>query len=288
MNIIDPHVHLFDLLQGDYHWLKPEKAPFWQDKSLIYQSFNESHLELKAPLNLAGFVHIEAGFDNNHPWREIAWLEQVVTLPFRSVAFLDITKDTESFEHDIAALSHHSSITGIRYILDEQAHALLTTPQVIRNLERIADMSWLFELHVEVIDKETVHAISQLCGESHLPDMVINHAGFPPDIAESGLWQQWCGHIKQLSQFEHISIKASGWEMSDRHYGWPWVASCLRVLINSFGIERVMFASNFPLTLFSHPYHQYWQGLTVQSALDNEQLTALCFSNANRVYKLGL
>ena len=29
---------------------------------------------------LKGIVHIEAGFDNSAPWREIEWLEQTVDL----------------------------------------------------------------------------------------------------------------------------------------------------------------------------------------------------------------
>ena len=89
MKIIDPHVHLFDIAQGDYHWLKPDNSPFWSDKALINKTCVEGDLafifetDLKSEpvfsseleLVLASFVHIEAGFDNKRPWRELNNLE---------------------------------------------------------------------------------------------------------------------------------------------------------------------------------------------------------------------
>lgn len=288
MKIIDPHVHLFDLQLGHYHWLKPDHPPCWDDKSVIYQSFDQHNLQLAQPHTLAGFVHIEAGFNNEFPWHEITWLEKNVTLPFSSIAYLDITKSTTEFEHDFQQLCQHKSVVGCRYILDEQAGKLLTSPQVIRNLERIADKSWLFELHIDAKDATTIHHVCQLSGESHLPDMVINHAGFPPNIDNTQQWQLWHQHIKQLAQFDHLYIKASGWEMTNREYDWAWVESSLHLLLDEFGDDRVMLASNFPLTLFSHPYSQYWHSLINDIALKPETLTKLCFTNANKLYRLKL
>ena len=68
---IDPHVHLFALQEGDYHWLKPNNPPFWPDKDVIAKSTYEHHLRRASKGKLTGFVHIEAGFDNERPWREI-------------------------------------------------------------------------------------------------------------------------------------------------------------------------------------------------------------------------
>ena len=73
MKIIDPHLHLFDLSQGEYSWLKPECPPFWPDKSLVAKNFSEHDLRLNESLKLTGFVHIDAGFNNQQPRREIAW-----------------------------------------------------------------------------------------------------------------------------------------------------------------------------------------------------------------------
>ena len=125
MNIIDPHLHLFDLNKGQYHWLKAENPPFWPDKSVIAKNFREQNLKLAPPLNLAGFVHIEAGFDNQQPWREIAWLEQNCQSNFRSVASLDITLMPEIFSQQLDKLLAYKSVVGIRHILDDEALSIL-------------------------------------------------------------------------------------------------------------------------------------------------------------------
>ena len=44
MEIIDPHLHLFDLEQGNYDWLKPENPPAWPDKDQIRKNYSESDL----------------------------------------------------------------------------------------------------------------------------------------------------------------------------------------------------------------------------------------------------
>ena len=94
MKIIDPHLHLFALELGHYHWLKAENPPFWPDKQHIYKSFDETDLMLTAPYSLAGFIHIEAGFDNEQPWRELAALEQSCNKPFRAIANIDLTSSS--------------------------------------------------------------------------------------------------------------------------------------------------------------------------------------------------
>ncbi len=76
ITVVDPHVHLIALADGEYGWLQPSNPPFWPDKSIIARSFSPADLTLSAPLALHAFVHVEAGFDNAHPHREVAYLEQ--------------------------------------------------------------------------------------------------------------------------------------------------------------------------------------------------------------------
>ena len=156
--IIDPHLHLFNLPQGNYAWLKPQNPPFWLDKHLINKSFHESDVLLTMPKQLAGFVHIEAGFDNQQPWREIDWLEHHCTLPFKSVAFADITATT--FAAHIVQLKQRKSVVGIRYILDEQAEQILSSILTHQHFELLAEMQFSFDAQLSLTDDR---AIKQLC-----------------------------------------------------------------------------------------------------------------------------
>ncbi|WP_286266196.1 amidohydrolase family protein [Thalassotalea atypica] len=288
MNIIDPHIHLFNLSKGNYDWLKPCNEPLWPDKNVINKSFDEKDIVLSKPLNLAGFVHIEAGFDNQQPWREIQWLESHCSLPFRCIAFIDITLATKEFDHQLSKLSQYKSVVGCRYILDAQADRLLKHHQVIRNLEVLKELDWLFELHVSLNDLNTLHHIVNFCTEIYTPRMVVNHAGFPPKIRDIDAWHTWRHHIEQLAQFDHLAIKCSGWEMTDRQYDFNWVSASVNQVIKHFGTKRTMLAGNFPLTLFNQSYQSLWQGYTQQINLSNEALDDVCYQTAKNWYQLPL
>lgn len=281
IKIIDAHLHLFNLEQGDYQWLKPENQPFWPDKSLIANSFSEQDLTLTAPLALAGFVHIEAGFDNQQPWREIAWLESSCNLPFRSIAMLDITLSNELFLQQLDKLTVHQSVVGIRYILDDDALDILSNNNSHKNLESLATNKLSFELQMPLDDSQAVDCLIAILKVIPSLKVCINHAGSPA-INEQG-YSCWLANIKRLAMFEHVFIKCSGYEMTDRDYSLGWQHKVINHCIESFGIERVMLASNFPLNLFRTNYQNTWLN-NIKLPYDTEQLQQICFSNAQRFY----
>ena len=89
-DIVDPHLHLWQLGAGQYHWLQAGNAPDWPDKAILQKDYTVADLVLAPPFRLAGLVHIEAGFDNHAPARELHWLaQQKIAVPHRAVAFLN-------------------------------------------------------------------------------------------------------------------------------------------------------------------------------------------------------
>ena len=138
MQMIDPHLHLFNLHLGTYSWLREENPPNWPDKSRIHRDFSESDLSLGAGLRLAGYVHVEAGFDNQASWREVDWLEQEASLPLRSVGHLDITLPTAKFAESLKQLIQRESIVGVRHIFDDVVSELTQHPNTDPNLAQLA------------------------------------------------------------------------------------------------------------------------------------------------------
>ncbi|AZQ85355.1 amidohydrolase [Colwellia sp. Arc7-635] len=256
VNIIDPHLHLFDLSQGDYSWLKPECPPFWSDKNVIAKSFSEQNLTLSAPLALAGFVHIEAGFDNEQPWREIAWLENTCHLPFRSIALLDITLSKALFLQQLKTLIAYKSVVGVRYILDDDALNILTDKNSQNNLATLAANNLSFELQMPLHDTNAIDCLLAML--SAIPDLMlcINHAGSPlMDSVNYTLWQE---NLKRIAAFDNVFIKCSGYEMVKRDHCINWRHKIISQCIEYFSVKRVMLASNFPLSLWQYSYQETW------------------------------
>ncbi len=281
--IIDPHLHLFNLQQGDYAWLKPQNPPFWPDKQLINKNFFETNILLQSPNQLSGFVHIEAGFDNQQPWREIDWLQQHCTLPFKSVAFADITATT--FAEHINQLKQRTSVVGIRHILDEQAEQILNSELIHRHFALLAEMEFSFDAQLPLADDQAIEQLVALANKHKTVRVIINHAGWPPAHNDVHRQEKWKLNLQKLAKCENIAIKLSGWEMSNRTWQPQQVAIVIQNCIAILGDTRVMLASNFPLCLFSMPYADLWNTYAALPKISSQYFEKITFRNAKNWYK---
>jgi len=315
VNIIDPHLHLFNRSLGDYHWLKTQNPPFWPDKSLIQKDFTvealNNALQVSNKIKLAGFVHIEAGFDNAKPWREIEYIDSIPCQNNRTVANIDLLSPPEHFQASLLRLQQYQSLIGARHILDEQAATILANKNAQQNFANLNEVTdFIFELQLPLADESAINVmplLMQTITNNSQLRFIINHAGFPPKDIISEAWHLWQQHISVLSKHPNVFIKCSGWEMTDRHYAMSWFSKVTSFCLNAFSIERVMLASNFPLCLLgkklgketsnkvdsalsNKSYGSYWQDILESSIIkqsnENEK-SALLYNNALRIYQLA-
>jgi len=283
MKIIDPHIHLFDVALGDYGWLKAENQPNWPDKALINRSFDQNDLVVDEPLSLAGFVHIEAGFDNECPWREIAWLENNVTLAFSTIAGVDITLEPAKFKAVINKLIQYKSVVGIRHIFDEEAVEILSHINNFSNLDYLAKKSLIFETQIGGVDDRCVDAYCDMAARHPSLSLILGHAAFCPlEKISRAIWER---NIRKLGCCSNLVMKASGWEMVSREYSQQYISEVLRHLLDCFDENRIMVASNFPLVIFSKNYNELWE-IYRTSKLPVNVKNKLMYSNALRIYRI--
>ncbi|WP_414829764.1 amidohydrolase family protein [Alteromonas sp. H39] len=278
MSIIDPHLHLFSLSRGRYDWLKPDNPPFWPEKGTICRDVSEYELN---QVTLAGYVHIEAGFDNDRPWREVNWLHGHCRLPVRIVGGINLSAD--HFFTQLDALSAKRNVVGVRDILDVRAAALLAQPVVRHRLGAIADRGLIFEAQLPLTDAAAVTQLERVLNHQSELMLVINHGGFPPVTTCSSQVRQWEQAMRRLSAYPGVSVKLSGWEMVSDMMNWRQVRRTIATALTYFGSERVMMASNFPLLTFRMNYADYWQRIC--ELIPEDCRDALVRANASRVYR---
>lgn len=279
LKIIDPHIHLFDLSLGDYQWLKSENPPFWPDKEKINRDFKFIDLTLNNSLELVGAVHIEAGFDNRYPEKELAWLESQHESELKTIAGIGLLLSEANFARQLATISTYNSCVGCRHILDDNAVELLSNTKVQNNLALLNEYQWIFETQLNLSDSAAIDVLVSVVAENPNTTFVINHAGFPTLDSNNELW---LNNLKKLAAQENIAIKCSGLEMVNRNYSGKDIEATVKTLINTIGVDRVIMASNFPLTLFSYSYQAYWE--MVLAAIPQEHHQLLCYKNAARTY----
>ena len=254
MQIVDPHVHFFALQEGRYEWLKPHNPPFWPDKPVL--CCDGSDQDLQGPgLSLKGVVHIEAGFDNARPWREVQYLEHHVRVPLRTIAGYDLLAADPQVA--LAHLLPLSSVVGVRHILDEDAQTVLQASRTLAHFNALARHHLLFEAQLAGTDTAGINELARCLQQSGVR-CVVNHAAFAP-VDKPG-YTLWHNNMAQLAQNPQVAVKVSGFEMlsTQRHWDAQFATRVMDDLLSLFGPQRVMLASNFPLCRFAHSWQQLW------------------------------
>ena len=116
--------------------------------------------------------------------------------------------------------------------------------------------------------------------------VIINHTGMPDDKSVEGI-QQWSLGMRALAAHPNVSVKLSGLGMLD----WKWTEESIRPFIleaiKIFGVDRAMFASNFPVDrLYSSHDILYAAFKSIVSDFPETQQRALFHDNAERIYRL--
>ncbi|WP_105253961.1 amidohydrolase family protein [Pseudoalteromonas sp. T1lg75] len=273
--VFDPHVHFFAYARGDYYWLKQQGPPFWPQKRCIQRDFSRADLILGDGWVLKGVAHIEAGFDNQHPGRELSWLqEQDFQGPAISYAAID--QAPEQFAVSLELLKF-PLLRGIRDITEESEGKRLLSPNVGQNLAHLATQGLLFEAQFSLCEPELAAAVVAHAKANPRLNIVINHAGLvTPDT-----WDAWVAGLILCAACDNIYLKCCGWEITYPDGDVNWQQKVIRTAISQLGYRRVMLASNFPLCLFNTSYEELWQGY---QAMELPHFSALACANAQRLY----
>jgi predicted TIM-barrel fold metal-dependent hydrolase len=152
-------------------------------------------------------------------------------------------------------------------------------------LRALAERNLVFELMTHPDQLEA--SAGQLAGIDGLT-VVVEHTGWPraDTDEERVLWRNGMRALAELG--EHVVCKLSGLAMPlgsmDAGAFAPWIEHA----IATFGAERCMFASNFPVDSQYGTFDELYGAFdTVTAGLGAEERHGLFAGNAERIYRLG-
>lgn len=296
LEIVDAHHHLWDLSSGRYPWLTGEPKDFLLgDYTALRRDYLPADFRMDAHgLKVIATVHVEAECTRSKALEETAWLHQMHAahgMPHAVVAhsWLHIP-ETES---NLAAHKRHPLVRGIR-------SKPVTAPNPVTNrlegpgtmsdpawrrgltlLERY-DLSW--DLRVPFWHLEEA---AEVVREQPGLRVVLNHTGLAWDRSEDGL-AAWRQGMRAVAACPNVHCKIS--ELGLKHAAWT-VAGNRRVVreaIDIFGIDRCMFASNFPVAGLRVGYRAQIAGmLAMLDDLPRRDLDKLFRDNARAFYRIA-
>lgn len=299
IEICDCHHHLWDLQENYYPWLTDTKRsrvcgdyePI-RHKNFLLADFFENRGELK----VNRFVHEEAVMHPSDPVRETRWLQKIADhglsegMPHGIVAFADFNRD--DIERVLEAHCVFDNTRGIRQPLHEAyidpyrpEPSPLQSPSWRKNVGHCGKHNLVFDL--QIYWQQSEDAI-KLVGLHPNMQFVLTHAGLPAHQSDPEYMTSWHRAMKRLSEMPNLSVKLSGFGMFDRDWTVESIRPIVTETISLFGIDRCMFASNFPVdSLSGKSYTRYWEEFfEVVKSFSEDEKRKLFSGNARRIYRV--
>ncbi len=276
MSVIDSHHHFWWREKHTYTW--PPLA-----KGQLDRNFTPDDLapELKA-CGIDGTVLIQV----QHNTTETAeYLDVARTSGFvRGVVGWVPLADPPAAARALEELKGRGKLVGIRHLISNESDPdwLLQAP-VQDSLQRLAAQHLAFD--AIPINERQLEAV--IATARRHPDLriVVNHLGRPP-VPDQG-WAPWDAQIRRAAECPNVTMKLSaGLDIVLR---WRWSNDGIRRYVDHvlecFGADRVMAASNWPVILLGGSFQDVWRGIVeLVSGLSPDERKAVLGGTAERVY----
>jgi predicted TIM-barrel fold metal-dependent hydrolase len=296
--IIDAHHHLWDLAMDRHPWLRPTggKIKALGDLAPIQRDYLvDDYRRDAANQNVAASVHVEAGWDrSDDPLAEIHWLEALdkssgVAVRYIGFASLAAPNAGETLDR----LADVNRCVGVREMLSwhptqparnfAPRAGIADEPDFRRGVSLLARRRLILELMLYPYQAEEV---SRLAGDFPDQRFIVNHCGSPIDRDAEGM-ARWKQGLRLLGRQPNISVKISALTAYDPSPTPESLREVAMHCIESFGVDRSMFGSDFPVGRLWTTFDAIFDGFKaiVQGFSEGEQ-RALFYANARRVYRI--
>lgn len=298
LELIDAHQHFWDPFANDYPWLRAEaRLPFrYGDYSALKRRYlPEDYRADAAAHHIVATVHVEAEWRAADPIGETRWLAALrerTGLP--SVAVAQAHLDREDVAEVLAAQAGFDFVRGIRH-----KPAAAPSPREVRRGApgSMEDERWrrgyaLLARHGFSFDLQTpwwhLAEAAQLARDFPATQIIVNHTGLPADRSEAGV-AAWRTALALVAAEPNVALKISGLGLPGRPWRVEENAPLVREAIAIFGIERAMFASNYPVDSLVASFDTIFSGFKAITAVRSpEERRKLFRDNAQRVYRIVL
>ena len=253
--IVDAHHHLWDLDSTlTYPWLTSGEHTWLGNYSRMRRSYLPAEFRRDSALhNVIATVHIEAECDRSQQLAETAWLTRIAAetgMPDAIIAHAWV--DTPDAEDIIAAQAAYPLVRGIRtkpVIASGPGTSVrgekrsLQDPLWRQGLALLGKYGLSWDLRVPWYH---LTEAAEVCREHPDLRIVLNHTGYPLDRSQPQL-AVWRRGMEALASCANVWCKISGLTVAQQ----PWTlqvnGAMIRETIGVFGVDRCMFASNYPV-----------------------------------------
>ncbi len=282
--IVDAHQHFWDPRINYHPWLCDQPPiPFrYGDYSALRRPYLPAdYFSDAAHHQVVMTVYVETEWDPRDPVGEMHYVERLRReTVFPTVAVAQARLHREDVEAALEALARYDFVRGIRH---KPAPGQMDDARWRSGFALLARRGLRFDLQAPWT--QLVEA-ARLARDFPGTCMVLNHTGLPADRSPAGI-AGWQNAMRTLAACPNAALKVSGLGIP----GQPWTAASNRdvvlAAIDLFGIERAMFASNFPVDGLCGSFDAIASGMReILRGFTAAEQRAFFHDNAVRIYDM--
>jgi predicted TIM-barrel fold metal-dependent hydrolase len=280
--VVDAHVHLWDPARTDwYPYLSGRQQLDLGDVSGMSRRFDvATYRDESAGWNVEKLVNVAAA-TGRHAVAETLEIDRRADVEGHPSAIVGGIPPTDSEAETIALIDEQLVAPRFRGARPMGAKAPVVPDDGVLRALRERDLVFELMAHPDQLEPAARRF------EQH-PDLVVvvEHTGWPRSGSdeERVLWRAGMEALAAVG--DQVVCKLSGLAMPLGSMGvetlGPWLIEAIEV----FGVDRCLFASNFPVDAMYGTFDElYSTFLAVTAGLDDESVDKLFAANAERVYR---
>lgn len=274
---IDAHQHFWKYRADRDSWITEEM-------SILRQDFMpEALLPLLEQHGFDGSVVVQADQSDEETFFQ---LENAVQFPFVKgvVGWTDL--QDRNIEETLSKYALYPKLKGFRHILQGERDRAMMLGKAFKNGVRyLRNFGFTYDL---VLFPDQLQFAENLVAEFQEQFFVLDHLG-KPDIKNQEI-KDWSRGIFALAKHDHVYCKASGLVTEADLANWKATdfIPYLEVIFEAFGVERVMYGSDWPVCRLAATYGQV-NGVMEEyiSSFSTFEQALFWGGNAERFYKLS-
>jgi len=291
--IVDGHHHIWR--QADLQWLSgPIQPRIFGPYEPIRRDYPiEEYLSDTSGSDVEKSVYVQTNWPREHYEDEARWVQETADAngwPHAIVAYADVW--VPDVRPQLERLKLYPLTRGVRMQLHWHENPLyrfaarpdlVADPVIRRNVARLADYGWSFDLQVFAPQMADAASLAKAC-----PDVtfVLQHAGMLEDLSPQGR-AAWREGMRRLADRPNVVTKLSALGTFIHRNDPQHIAGIVSETVAMFGANRCFFGSNFPI-------EKLWTSYVALAAayreavkpLPEKEQCAILHDTAMRVYRL--
>ncbi len=301
VTLIDAHHHLWDLSHKRHPNLigEPRRDFFMGDDSALRRDYlPDDYRRDAAGHNVLTTVHCEAEWDRADQLGETRWVTRInEQYGFPGAIVAHAWFDTHNAEEVIAAQAAFPLVRGIRSKpvtapspdrldpgrVEPGQPGTMQHEKWLRGFALLEKYGLSWDLRVPFWHLDEAAAVARAFPRTPI---VLNHTGFPWDRSDLGL-AAWRRAMETLAREPNVHVKISEFGLKDSAWDYQSNRAVVLDAVSIFGIERALFATNFPVAGLRIGYGALVAAMSrMLSHLSPEQRDRFFWSNAKAFYRL--